>query len=160
MSLPQRRLVSLVLLCAIWGAVGVRAKTPPVYAQGINPELLYGQWSARWIAPPDAPPDGYGVYHFRRAFDLASQPRSFVIHVTGDNRYELFVNGVRAAAGPARGDPAHWRFEAGSEELERILDWAGARRAPAPTRPTWTALTTSSCSTPATRGCRPSSRST
>lgn len=111
MSLPQRRLVSLVLLCAVWGAVGVHAKAPPVYTQGINPELLYGQWSARWIAPPDAPPTGYGVYHFRRAFDLASPPRSFVIHITGDNRYELFVNGVRAAAGPARGDTAHWRYE-------------------------------------------------
>ncbi|MDQ3820369.1 MAG: hypothetical protein M3362_22180, partial [Acidobacteriota bacterium] len=61
MGLPQRRLVSLVLLCAVWGAVGVHAKAPPVYTQGINPELLYGQWSARWIAPPGAPPAGYGV---------------------------------------------------------------------------------------------------
>jgi hypothetical protein len=52
MSLLRRRLVSLVLPCEVWGSVGVHAKAPPVYTQGISPELLYGQWSARWIAPP------------------------------------------------------------------------------------------------------------
>jgi hypothetical protein len=31
--------------------------------------------------------------------------------VSGDNRYELFVNGARVLSGPARGDLNHWRFE-------------------------------------------------
>jgi alpha-L-rhamnosidase len=77
----------------------------------INPELLTRAWSARWIAVPDASPFDYGVYHFRRNFELESRPTSFVIHVTGDNRYQLFVNGERVSWGPARGDLNHWRFE-------------------------------------------------
>ena len=50
-------------------------------------------WNARWIAPPDRSPYDYGVYHFRRAFDLSAKPSSFVVHVSADNRYQLFVNG-------------------------------------------------------------------
>jgi hypothetical protein len=33
------------------------------------------------------------------------------VHVSGDNRYELFVNGTRVSWGPARGDLQHWRYE-------------------------------------------------
>lgn len=68
-------------------------------------------WTARWISVPDAPPFDYGVYHFRRTFDLAESPRRFLVHVTADNRYQLFCNGVRVAEGPARGDLHHWRYE-------------------------------------------------
>ena len=68
-------------------------------------------WTARWIDVPGASGQDYGVYHFRRAFDLAAKPANFPIHVSGDNRYELFVNGVRVSWGPARGDLQHWRYE-------------------------------------------------
>jgi alpha-L-rhamnosidase len=77
----------------------------------INPELLSKNWSARWITVPNTSSFDYGVYHFRKSFDLQSKPSSFVIHVTGDNRYQLFVNGERVVWGPARGDLMHWRFE-------------------------------------------------
>lgn len=77
----------------------------------MNPELLSKTWSARWITVPNTSPFDYGVYHFRKSFDLQSKPSSFVIHVTGDNRYQLFVNGERVVWGPARGDLSHWRFE-------------------------------------------------
>lgn len=33
------------------------------------------------------------------------------MHVSADNRYQLFVNGTRVAWGPARGDLYHWRYE-------------------------------------------------
>ena len=68
-------------------------------------------WTAHWIAVPDAPPTGFGVYHFRRAFDLESVPSSFVVHVSADNRYQLFANGRRVSWGPARGDLMHWHYE-------------------------------------------------
>ncbi|HXI94326.1 MAG TPA: glycoside hydrolase, partial [Blastocatellia bacterium] len=61
----------------------------------INPELLTKVWSARWINVPNTSPFDYGVYHFRRIFELPARPSSFVIHVTGDNRYQLYVNGER-----------------------------------------------------------------
>jgi hypothetical protein len=68
-------------------------------------------FTARWIAPAGAPPFDYGVYHFRKAFELPERPATFVVHVTADNRYQLFANGERVAWGPARGDLHHWRYE-------------------------------------------------
>jgi alpha-L-rhamnosidase len=76
-----------------------------------NPDLLTKPWKARWLTVPGASAHDFGVYHFRRTFDLPRQPGAFLIHVTGDNRYQLFVNGEQVAAGPARGDLFHWRYE-------------------------------------------------
>lgn len=73
--------------------------------------LLRRVWSARWIRAAGTPPTGYGVYHFRRTFDLAAKPEKFLVHVSADNRYQLFVNGKRAGWGPARGDLFHWHYE-------------------------------------------------
>jgi hypothetical protein len=68
-------------------------------------------WKGQWITTDGAPPDGYGVYHFRRDFELPAKSDRFVIYVSADNRYQLFVNGARVSAGPARGDLTHWRYE-------------------------------------------------
>lgn len=76
----------------------------------INPRLLHGRWSARWITSPDAVPRAYGVYHFRKTFSLKNKPGHFIIHVTADNRYHLFVNGEPVGRGPARGDLYNWNF--------------------------------------------------
>ncbi|MGA2740429.1 MAG: alpha-L-rhamnosidase C-terminal domain-containing protein [Bryobacteraceae bacterium] len=84
-----------------------------------NPELLTRAWSAHWISVPGAPPFDYGVYHFRRTFDLAAAPSSFLIHATADNRYKLYVNGELVSLGPARGDVHHWRYE--SVDISRHL---------------------------------------
>ena len=67
-------------------------------------------WKASWIRHPAGPAHEFGVFYFRKAFTLASAPQRFVVHVSADNRYELFVNGHRVAAGPARGDLFHWRY--------------------------------------------------
>ena len=77
----------------------------PLVAFAQNP------WTAQWIAVPDSPAFDYGVYHFRRSFELAARPASFLVHVTADNRYILYVNGERVGLGPARGDLNHWRYE-------------------------------------------------
>jgi alpha-L-rhamnosidase len=68
-------------------------------------------WRAQWITDPVAPGQAAGVYHFRRDFDLASKPERFVVQVSADNRYRLFVNGIEVSNGPARGDLLHWRYE-------------------------------------------------
>ncbi len=80
-------------------------------AQANNPDLLKHSWKARWITHPTGPQREFGVVHLRKTFSLSSVPSRFVVHVSGDNRYELFVNGERVVAGPARGDLYHWRFE-------------------------------------------------
>jgi alpha-L-rhamnosidase len=100
-----------VLLALIFGAVETGTRARQEMPARISPELLTKAWSARWIAVPNASPFDYGVYHFRRTFELAAKPASFVVHVTGDNRYQLFVNGERVVWGPARGDLNHWRYE-------------------------------------------------
>ncbi len=108
-----KRATSMVMAI---GAVGALIDAGPVQKAGetrspVNPELRGKAWSARWITVPNAEPFAYGIYHFRKAFELAVAPSSFVVHVTGDNRYQLFVNGRRVVWGPARGDLNHWRFE-------------------------------------------------
>ncbi|HSK08605.1 MAG TPA: alpha-L-rhamnosidase C-terminal domain-containing protein [Vicinamibacterales bacterium] len=76
-----------------------------------SPELLARRWPASWIAARGTDPFGFGVYHFRKWLELPDQPRRFLVHVTADNRYQLWVNGVRVVWGPARGDLNHWRYE-------------------------------------------------
>lgn len=77
----------------------------------IAPGLLQNTWKAYWIAAAGTPAQGYGVYHFRKTIQLDRKPASYVVHVSADNRYKLFVNGTLASLGPARGDVMHWNFE-------------------------------------------------
>jgi len=65
------------------------------FAQNIitNPRWLHGFWTAKWIAHPIASGNDFGVYHFRKSFVLNERPGSFVVHVSADNRYRLFING-------------------------------------------------------------------
>lgn len=106
--------------------------------QTINPDLLKHPWKASWIRCPQAPRREFGVCRFRKTFGLPAAPQHYVIHASGDNRYELFVNGVRVLAGPARGDLDHWRFETldiapqlhvGSNLLAAVV-WNFAEQAP------------------------------
>jgi hypothetical protein len=68
-------------------------------------------WRAFWITHPAESGFDYGVFHFRRTFDLQSVPDSFVVYVSADNRYRLFVNGDGICEGPARDDLHHWPYD-------------------------------------------------
>ncbi len=103
--MPRNMIPALSLMLLLPGLISAGT------AQDVNPEILNRFWTASWIAPPHAPLREYGVYHFRKSFDLGRKPDSFVIHVSADNRYRLFVNGTPVSIGPARGDLMHWRFE-------------------------------------------------
>jgi alpha-L-rhamnosidase len=70
-----------------------------------------GYWEARWVVCPTAQARQYGVYHFRKTITLAQKPAQFVVHVSADNRYRLFVNGRVVGFGPARSDTQNWHFE-------------------------------------------------
>ncbi|MDW7690671.1 family 78 glycoside hydrolase catalytic domain [Flammeovirgaceae bacterium SG7u.111] len=80
------------------------------FAQENNPKMSY-MWSAPWINHPTASEVDYGVFHFRKTFELSEKPEDFVVYVSGDNRYRLFVNGEPVGMGPARGDLSNWRYE-------------------------------------------------
>ncbi len=68
-------------------------------------------WKAQWIACPDAPERDAGVFHFRKVINLPAPPPSFLVHVSADNRFILYVNGKPLGMGPASGDLFHWRYE-------------------------------------------------
>lgn len=68
-------------------------------------------WNAGWIAAPNDPGTEYGVYYFRKHLDLAEQPSSFIVHLSADNRYKLYVNGALVSLGPARSDTYFWNYE-------------------------------------------------
>jgi len=82
-----------------------------VKPQSINPELLKRHWPAYWITCPGVPQKDYGVFHFRKKINLDQVPEKFVIHISADNRYRLFVNEKPVCIGPARGDLTNWYFE-------------------------------------------------
>jgi alpha-L-rhamnosidase len=82
-------------------------------AQQLSADLLQKPWKAQWItgAVSEQSNKEYGVYKFRKTITLTTKPASFVIHVSADNRYKLFVNGRQVSQGPARGDMYFWNFE-------------------------------------------------
>jgi alpha-L-rhamnosidase len=70
-----------------------------------------GTWTAYWITCPGVAQRDYGVYHFRKSVNLPNKPSTFIVHITADNRYRLFVNGIPVSSGPARGDLYNWYYE-------------------------------------------------
>ncbi|MFI5184811.1 MAG: hypothetical protein ACHQNV_10450, partial [Vicinamibacteria bacterium] len=77
----------------------------------VSDAVMHRTWTGRWIACPDAPERDPGVFRFRKVLEMAAVPGRFVVHVSGDQRFILFVNGRRVGVGPSRGDLYHWRFE-------------------------------------------------
>jgi hypothetical protein len=82
-----------------------------VKAQLVDSIYIQKQWKANWIMLSNANANSYGVYYFRKNFDIKEIPKRFPIHVSADNRYKLFINGKLVSLGPARGDITHWNFE-------------------------------------------------
>jgi alpha-L-rhamnosidase len=92
------------------------------------------QWPARWLTPPvgwETPL----VLAFRLVLDspVALAAR---LHVSADERYELWCDGERVGGGPERGDEWHWAFESWDLRLapgRHVLTarvWAFGRLAP------------------------------
>ncbi len=68
-------------------------------------------YDAPWVAYPSANNTQYGVYHFRKSFEVDTVPESLVVHLSADNRYHLFVNGALLCYGPAKGDLQTWKYD-------------------------------------------------
>ncbi len=96
-------IVAIAMLANPWALKGQSAPEAP------DPPSR--DWSASWITHPTAPLREPIVLHFRRSLKLGAVPASYVVRVSADNRFILFVNGTRVGDGPARGDLGHWRYE-------------------------------------------------
>ena len=92
---------------------------PLAYSQNLKPELWRKPWKASWITYSENANSiyslqglkDYGVFKFQKTVSLPEKPAKCLIHVSGDNRYKLYVNGTWVSAGPARGDLYFWNFE-------------------------------------------------
>jgi hypothetical protein len=76
-------------------------------ASGTPPQA----WSAEWIASADGPAREDNVSYFRKSLPLEKVPAQFLVDVSADTRFELYVNGRRVGNGPALGDLHHWHYE-------------------------------------------------
>ena len=101
----------VILLACFLSPAAAQIRLKGYNAGKLNNELLSKPWSAKWISIPGEPANGYGVCHFRKSFALDTLPVEFIVHVSADNRYKLFVNGKQVALGPARGNIYNWNFE-------------------------------------------------
>jgi len=68
-------------------------------------------WTAQWITHPTESTLDSRVFLFRRAFDLKGQPEKFIIYISADNRYRLYVNGKYIVSGPSSSDINNYRYE-------------------------------------------------
>jgi len=73
--------------------------------------LLKHAWKAQWITHPTESTTDYGVFLFRNVFTLNIIPDRFIVFVSADNRYRLYVNGKSVGFGPSTGDLANYRYE-------------------------------------------------
>ncbi len=96
-----------------------------------------GQWPAKWITHREADGRDAVVQAFRRTFTL-DRARTIRIHVSADERYELYLDGQRIGRGPERGDRLNWFFETYDLSLEAgehtlvARSWWLSRFGPAP----------------------------
>jgi hypothetical protein len=100
----------------------VMASISAVHSQDLDNPKRTDPWNAQWITGPGMPVNSwtaskdkslkeYGVFKFRKNWELKNKPSSFIVHVSGDNRYKLYVNGSLVSQGPARGDLYFWNYE-------------------------------------------------
>jgi alpha-L-rhamnosidase len=106
----MRSISGIILIIMITAKLSAQ-DVQQVTMEKINPKLLTGRWTAQWIAHPYESVIDYGVFNFRKIFELKEKPAEFIIHISADNRYRLFVNGKAVCYGPERSDLEHWHYE-------------------------------------------------
>ncbi len=92
-----------------------------------------GLWPAQWVTHPDASAASGPRMLF---FELDVPPGQRRIHVSADQRYELFLGDLtpdaRAGVGPQRGHERRWRFESYDLDLAEAtvlrirVEWLGS----------------------------------
>ncbi|MEE9431894.1 MAG: alpha-L-rhamnosidase N-terminal domain-containing protein [Melioribacteraceae bacterium] len=103
----------IILISAIILVTNMSAQESTVTKnhQGKEFTMLKHAWKAQWITHPTESTLDYGVFLFRRTFELKKKPSQFKVYVSADNRYRLYVNGKQVCFGPSVGDINHQRYE-------------------------------------------------
>ena len=102
--------------------------------QPVADRNITGQYpiqSAAWIWHPDGLHQTPAVVRFRRTFSVPGA-QTVRMHISADERFELFVDGTRVGMGPDRGDLLHWSFhtydltlDPGEHTLEALAWYLG-----------------------------------
>ena len=74
MTQAMSRVIGRVMPKAILLCLPVVLTSLALAQSPVNPRLLAARWPAQWIAAPATPPFEYGVYHFRKSFELPEVP--------------------------------------------------------------------------------------
>lgn len=99
------RLFGAVVLAAVCLLSGI---PQPAHASASQRASIQAD---NWITHPEADAGKRPiVLQFAREWQVSARPAKLLVEVTADNRFILFVNGKRVAAGPSAGDVAHWRY--------------------------------------------------
>jgi len=106
-----QKMVAVIAILLIFNPVFSQESKAKTNHQGKAFTMLKHAWTAQWITHPKASTLDFGVFHFRRNFELSTTPKELVVHISADNRYRFYVNGQFICDGPARGDINHWRYE-------------------------------------------------
>ena len=85
------------------------------WAQNIKiaDEVLSHEWNSKWITHTEGlySLKTSGLFLFRKNIVVQSLPKEYIVHISADNRYKLFVNGNYVGTGPAVSDIQHWFYD-------------------------------------------------
>lgn len=70
-----------------------------------------GRWRASYAWSQERGGPGLAVRRFRQRLDITNVPESFLVHVSADSRYRLWVNGEPVGRGPLKGTLEHYHYE-------------------------------------------------
>jgi hypothetical protein len=76
-----------------------------------------GQWPAKWIHSVEENDGEPHFLLFRKTFKI-EEAIKFRVHVSSDERHILWIDGMRLAEGPERGDPDAWYFDSYDVTIE------------------------------------------
>lgn len=106
------KMAIIVLLSFIFNnSTFAQESTVKINHEGKDFNQLKHTWTAQWITHPTESTLDSRVFLFRRNFELTSHPENFSVHVSADNRYRLYVNGVYIISGPSSSDINNYRYE-------------------------------------------------
>lgn len=77
------------------------------------PNAVYGPESidASWVSHPNLRGQSDQIILFRNTFDVKDISEDFIINISADNHYFLYVNGTFITQGPQLSDIKHWKYE-------------------------------------------------
>ncbi len=107
----MRKFILIITISFLTISQSVAQKLENLTESSYNLQTTRRGYTAAWIKHPEVTGTDHAVVLFRKTFQLDEVPDEFIIHISADNRYRLFVNGIFASKGPAHSDLHHWYYE-------------------------------------------------